>query len=294
MRSNPDGTMPTATRFLGFANTVDLTAVLTLDKAHMVIKVDGTSQDIEIDFTAADDITKVTVAEAMTALNGKYTAPVITFSADTDTGRLKGVSASGTYVQVTGALAAALDFGQGLTQGGNGLEFIKIFNDRTSAVGLAKNKKDKEEIDTEGAKGTIKRMVISPKLQGVNITLGIVDKDYELLELIQGGTYNRTDNTYEPPTSNRQESPVFWGELYSKYYGEGTNKMEDSKFVEKQTINSCTGMESDVPIEAKAWAKYGYDVIATEYTDEADVLHPAWTEAVLTKAQYLALDVENV
>ena len=68
-RLNPDGTVPTASRFLGFLGTVDLTAVLTLDKADMSIKIDNAVADEnEVDFTAASDITAVTVAEAVTAL----------------------------------------------------------------------------------------------------------------------------------------------------------------------------------------------------------------------------------
>ena len=41
-----------------------------------------------------------------------------------------GTSQTGTEIAVTGPLAAALDFGQGIAHGGNGLEFIKGFNDR--------------------------------------------------------------------------------------------------------------------------------------------------------------------
>ena len=295
MRSNPDGTKPRATRFLGFANTCDLSAVLdpTGKDADMTIKIDGVSETKTVAFTAASSLSAVTVAEAVAALTtAAFTG--ITWSADTATGRLKGVAATGTYVQVTGALAAALDFGQGITHGGNGLEFVRVFDDRTKSLGLAKNKKDKEDIDTEGSKGTIKRMVIAPKLQGIDISLALIDKDYALLELMQGGTLDSATNTYKPPTSGRQESPIFWGEIFSKTYSEGTKKIDDSRYVEKITINSAIGMESDVPVEAKAWANYGFEINATEYEDDTGVIQQAWDEAVLTKSEYLALDVENV
>ena len=311
MRSNPDGTKPRATRFLGFANTCDLSAVLdpTGKDADMTIKIDGVSETKTVAFTAtslepvtvedasppttAATASAVTVAEAVAALTtAAFTG--ITWSADTATGRLKGVAATGTYVQVTGALAAALDFGQGITHGGNGLEFVRVFDDRTKSLGLAKNKKDKEDIDTEGSKGTIKRMVIAPKLQGIDISLALIDKDYALLELMQGGTLDSATNTYKPPTSGRQESPIFWGEIFSKTYSEGTKKIDDSRYVEKITINSAIGMESDVPVEAKAWANYGFEINATEYEDDTGVIQQAWDEAVLTKSEYLALDVENV
>ena len=152
-RLNPDGTVPTASRFLGFLGTVDLSAVLTTHAADMSVKIDNAAADENtVDFTAALDETAVTVAEAVTALTAAgFTG--ITWSVDATTGRLMGASASGSEVEVTGPLAAALDFGQGVEHGGNGLEFLRSFNDDTMSIGETKNKKDKEEIDQEGAKG---------------------------------------------------------------------------------------------------------------------------------------------
>jgi len=293
MRSNPDGTLPVASRFLGFANTADLSAVLTADKGDLTVKIDGTEDTNEVDFTAALDNTAVTVAEAVSALTtAAFTG--ITWSADAATGRLKGVSASGAYVQVYGEIAAALGFGQGIVHGGEGLKFYKFFNDETISIGLPKNIKDKEEIDLEGAKGTITRMVLGAKLQGLSPVLTLKIKDYDLLELIQGGTYDRSLNTYDPPTSDESEHPVFWLEIFSPIYAAGTNKFEDLTGYEKLLLRSCIGMEGDVPIEAKAWATYAFNLQATEYYDALGNKLPAYQEATLTAAAFAALDVENV
>lgn len=293
-RNNPDGTRPTATRFLGFTGTCDLTAVLTLDKATMVIKVDGTSQSAEIDFTAAADITKVTVAEAVTALNGKYTDPAITFSLDANTQRLKGVSASGTYVQVTGPLAAALDFGQGIAEGGNGLEIIKVFDDRVASCTLAKSIVAAQEINQEGSKGTIDTVNIGQKLKGINPVISINDEDFALLELIEGGTFDRTASTYKPPLSDKQTEPTFWLEFFSPEVRKGSVKFTDKPCEEMMTFGSCIGAEGDVGIEAKAYAKYVFNVIATGYTDGSGVKQPAYQKTQLPMATFLAMDVENV
>jgi hypothetical protein len=293
-RNNPDGTKPTATRFLGFTGTVDLTAVLTLDKANMTIKVDGTSQTAEIDFTAAADITAVTVADAVTALNSEFTVPVITFSLDTATQRLKGVSASGTYVQVTGALAAALDFGQGLTENGNGLEIVKIFDDRTASIALAKSIVAAQEITQEGSKGTIDTVNIGQKLKGINPVLNINDDNYDILEIVEGGIFDRTNVTYTPPLNDKQTEPSFWIEIFSPLVRKGSVKFSDSPCEEMLSIPSCIGAEGDVGIESKSYAKYTFNITATGYTDESGVKHPAYFKKQLTKAEFLALDVENV
>jgi len=295
MRLNPDGTIPAASRFLGFTGTVDLSAILDVgDAADLTVKIDSTAEDTNtVDFTDAVDKAAVTVAEAVAALTtAAFTG--ITWSLDTATGRLKGVSATGTYVQVYGELAAALDFGQGLDHGGEGLVFVKSFDDLTKSIGLPKNIKAKEEIDVEGAQGTVTRMVISAKLQGMSPVIATKNKSYDMLEMIQGGTYNRTNNTYDPPLSSRTQSPRFFVEVYSPLYSQGVSKMEDLTHYEKLLIRSCIGMEGDVPIEAKAWANYSFNLEATEYVNESSVTLPAWQESQLTLANFEALNVETV
>ena len=295
-RSNPDGTVPTATRFVGFANTADLSAVLDGEDytAELTIKIDnGTAQTKTVDLSAAVYKTAVTVDEAKTALTtAAFTG--ITWSKEAGTGRLMGTSATGTEIAVTGPLAAALDFGQGIAHGGNGLEYLKVFNDRTMSIGMTKNKKDKEEIDQEGAKGGITRMLISAKLLGQTLAIAMKDKDYEMLELIQGGTFNRTTGRYTPPPSTRLESPLFFIDVFSPIYGEGENKMENMSGYEQLRFLSCTGMEGDVPVEAKAWANYSYDVEASEYTDKDGNKVPAWWEQSMTVETFEGMHVETV
>lgn len=289
-RNNPDGTRPTATRFLGFTGTADLTAVLTTLKADLIIKVDGISQTKEITFLT----TSVTVAAAVTALNTKFTAPVITFSLDTATQRLKGVSASGTYVQVTGPLAAALDFGQGIAEGGNGLEILKVFDDRVASCSLAKSIVAAQEINQEGAKGTIDTVNIGQKLKGISPVIAINDEDYALLELIEGGTFDRTNSTYAPPLSDKQTEPTFWLEFFSPEVRKGSVKFTDKPCEEMMLFGSCIGAEGDVGIEAKAYAKYTFNIISTGYTDGAGVKQPAYFKTQLPLATFLTMDVENV
>lgn len=295
-RSNPDGTVPTASRFVGFANTADLSAVLDVldDTAKLTIKIDnGTEEEKTVNLSAAVDKTAVTVDEAKTALTAAaFTG--ITWSEEEGTGRLMGTHSTGKEIAVTGPLAAALDFGQGIAHGGNGLEFIKVFNDRTMSIGMTKNKKDKEEIDQEGAKGGITRMLISAKLLGQTLAIAMKDKDYEMLELIQGGTFDRSSGRYTPPPSTRLESPLFFIDVFSPIYGEGENKMENMSGYEQLRFLSCTGMEGDVPVEAKAWANYSYDVEASEYTNEEGKKEPAWWEQSMTVETFEGMHVETV
>jgi len=294
-RHNPDGTIPTPQRFLGFANTADLSKVVVNDEAELTIKVDHQpAQKITVDFSGVSNLSQVTVAQAITALTA---APFtnVTFTEDSYTDRLKGsVTTGGKIIQVLGPLAAALDFGQGIKFGGNGLEVISFFDDEAISIGLPKDIKDKEEIDIEGAKGTITRMVIGAMLQGMSPVVTLKEKDYYLLELIQGGKLDRHTWTYDPPLSHESDSPTFWAEIFSPTYSAGSNKLSDASAYERILLRSMIGMEGDVPIEAKAWATYAYNLTATEYTAEDGETFPAWQEQPMSIEAFDALRVKQI
>jgi hypothetical protein len=411
-RHNGDGTISSPQRFLGFANTTDLTKILVNNKASLTIKIDNAPAVTKnVTFNAANNA-KVTVQEAVTALNSAE-FPNIRFGIDAKTERLKGCAvietgteekpetnaeigislqnetgdtltipadtysidisgnsficelsdaieiddgetavmafiaanagelaglpgeadeadlalispalpgaatvtgvfenvsngtngnsstdantdSSGKIIQAVGKLAAALDFGNCLKFGGNGLEVISFFDDETISIGLPKDIKDKEEIDVEGAKGTITRMVIGAMVQGMSPVITLKEKDYYLLELIQGGKLNRETGTYNPPLSNESEHPSFWAEIFSAVYSSGSSKLSDVAGYERLLLRTMTGMEGDVPIDAKAWAQYAFNLVATEYTDENNAKFPAWEEQTLSTTQFDALKVKGI
>jgi hypothetical protein len=295
-RLNADRTIPTPQRFLGFTDTVDISGALDSSfLGDITIKIDhGVKETKTVDFTDVADKTAVPVATAVTKLNlAGFTG--ITWSQDAKTGRLMGAAAgNGKIIQVYGKLAGALDFGQCAYHGGYGLQIISFFDDETISIGLAKNIKEKEEIDIEGAKGTLTRMVIGSMLQGVSPVITLRQKDYELLELIQGGWLNREAGTYDPPLSNDSEHPSFWGEIFSPVYSTGSNKMSDVAGYERILLRSMLGTEGDVPIEAKAWTQYAFNLEATEYFDETGAKFASYQEQTLTPEEFEALRVKEL
>ena len=197
-------------------------------------------------------------------------------------------------IQVTGRLAAALDFGQGIRHGGNGLEIISFFDDETISIGLPKDIKEKEEIDIEGAKGTVTRMIIGAMLQGLSPVVTLKEKDYFFLELIQGGRLDRLNGTYDPPLSGDSDYPTFFAEIFSAIYTRGVRKITDIAAFEKILLRSMIGMEGDVPIEAKSWATYAYNLVATEYGDENDRQWASWQEQTLSPEEFEGLRVHEI
>ena len=393
-RHNPDGTIPTPQRFLGFANTVNLTKALNNGKAPMTIKIDANPAQTKIvDFSGVARLDRVSVTEAVEALNNAGFNG-ITFSEDLRTSMLKGSYASGgtpaklsvrlsnnepvtaaidagvyglffggvsyhvsipagialdedenttliftassvgkqedlpkvndpvditaitpamplltgvftnvaqgenatsiaNKIQVVSKLAGALNFGQSARFGGYGLEIISFFDDETISIGMPKDIKEKEEIDLEGAKGTITRMIIGAMFQGLSPVVTLKEKNYHLLELIQGGRLDREQGTYNPPLSNESDQPTFYAEMFSPLYSKGTRKMSDVSGYEHILIRSMSGIEGDVPVDVKGWATYAFNLTATEYTDEDSNRFPAWQEQTLSLAQFDALRLKE-
>src|SRR5574344_1590301 len=69
MRKNPDGTLPTKSRLIGFAGTVDLTGVLTTHEASITIQIDNGAPVTKTFTCTAANEAAVTVAEAFADLN---------------------------------------------------------------------------------------------------------------------------------------------------------------------------------------------------------------------------------
>jgi len=196
-------------------------------------------------------------------------------------------------IQIVGPLASALDFGQGRRHGGD-LRCLSFFNDTTMSITLPKDIIEREEIDIEGANGSQTRMVIGARMQGKSPVITMKEKNYDLLQLVQGGRLNRATGEYDPPMPNEIEHPLFLIETFGPVYGQGANRQDDVKGYERILLRNCMGWEGDVPIEAKKWAQYAYNIAAIEYSDENGVRFPAWQERHLSIAQFDELRVNDI
>ena len=151
------------------------------------------------------------------------------------------------------------------------------FDDETISITLTNDMKEKEEIDLEGAKGTVTRMILPGKHLGVSPVISAKFKHDELVQMIQGGIYTPGTDTepamYEPPTSQAGGSPLVTLDVFAPLYGDGNSKKEQAIGMERRLFWSCSGNEGDAPMETKAWATFTYNLNATEYTDENGVLH---------------------
>lgn len=298
-RSNPDGTPTTTSRVLGFSGTVDLSVHTPTFIVELAVKVDSTEEIKDVDFSGAIDKAAVTVAEMVTSINNAAFTD-ITASADSITGRLlieHDTPASVKYLQVydgsTPGFAASLDFGQGIKYGGKGVSIVRAF-DNVISVELPINQKDKEEVETEAGDGTYSSIIIEAITKGLNPVLTVNDNDFNIKQLVMGGVYNITNNSYKPPTTSQTRKPIFVCEVFVTIYQKGVNNREDIAGYNQTILFSCTGNEGDISKATKAHTNFIFNLSSTEYNDETGIRQPYKEEVNLTPEEYIALDIENL
>jgi len=303
-RANPDGTMVKPDRLIGFANTVDVSDYE--DDAELEIKIGARpwqKQTLDVgNNTLVADLTSMSVAEAIALLDDAGFSGV-TFSVDSLTQRLKvaATSVGGTTpldLQIRGGIAGAMDFGQGIQYKGRGSYYLSFINDEAISATLPNEIRDRENIDMEGAKGSVTRMIIPAKRLGVNPVITMKFKNDELTQMIQGGNYDPGDEvtpaTYDPPTSDDAGSPILTIDVFAPLYGDGASQMDQVIGMDRRLFYAATGIEADVPMEAKSWAQFAYNCTVTEYTDENGKKFPAEKRFEYDLTQWEALDVYGV
>jgi hypothetical protein len=292
---------------------LDLIAVLTIIRANTFDDTFRTELDAMItaptDFTASTltltlatssesvDPKVVTVGQAIGILaTAAYSGILV--GMDSYTRRLKLISISGDELQIKGAIAGAFDFGQGVKFGGYGVYYKKYFNDEAISCALPNDTVEKEEIDLEGAKGTITRLVIPAKRLGASPAIVAKFKDDELLQIIQGGTWTEGTTTapgiYEPPASDLGGSPIFSLDVFAPLYADGSSLMSQVIGMDRRLFYACSGTEGDVPMEAKSWAQFAYNCTATEYIDETGKKYPSDIRYEYDASQFDALNVYDI
>jgi len=294
MALNDDLTIATPDRMIGGAGPFDFSGESDTTAVPITTKIDNETAvtrtiDVSTGVGSVDE-SAVTVAELLLALNTAWlvsTAVPITASDEAVTGRLKLASNAGTpsYIQVYGRAAEIALLGQG-----KGLKFIKT--DTLKSFNDTPTQKEEETFTTTDAGGIDTEILTDGYRKGFTASVVDAAEDWELLALIEGGTYNDTTKLYEVPTSNNSKI-YFTVEVFYSQYAEGTNKEADLVGYVKKVFRTCKGAPGDTTHE-RGFADGNYTVSGTSYKDESDVMYGDSYKQQLTVVQYEALDVYNV
>lgn len=291
MPLNDDLTIPSITRMLGGAGPFDFSGEADTSAVPLIIKMDASAAEtVLVDVSTgvgSVDESAVTVDELYAAINSA--APTdITASKDSTTNRIKlaySGSDSISYIQVYGACATISLFGQGL-----GLKFVK--SDTLKSIGDSPIQKDEETFTTTDGNGLDTEVITDGYRKGFTATVVDSAEDWELLALIEGGTYDSTAGTYEEPTSEDDKIYFYVESFYTKY-AEGTNKEADLVGYVKKFYRTCKGTVGDKTHE-RGFADGNYTVTGTSYKDESSNLYGDTQLTSLSITAYQALDVYNV
>lgn len=292
MRQNDDLTNPTPDRIVGGIGPFDFSGYATPAAIPLTIKFDNhTAVTVNVNLTVGvADISAVTVDELVARI---IAAGLIDVTVSKEivplTNRIK-FEYSGTDVvtdmQVYGACANLCLIGQGF-----GCQFIK--SDTLKSFGDSPTVKAGETITTTDAQGDDTDVLTDDQRKGFTAkVVDTVSDDWDLLALLEGGTYDPVTKTYETPLSNARKI-YFYAEVYYGQYAQGSNKEADLIGYVKKLFRSCVGSLGEQNHQ-RGFADGNYTVKGTAYKDENLNRFSDAQRKELTVEDYLALDVYNV
>lgn len=300
-RCNPSGKIADAQNMTGFVGEIDITPILTANKAKLTIKLGHMPQETkEIDF-AGKSPAALTVENAVDALNLAAFSGV-EFVINADTGRLQcipdALHSQETELQIYGVLAGALNFGNCRINEGLGAYYLYYMDDEVITATPTVDRTENENIDLEGAQGTLTRITIKGHRNGVSLAIASKFLDYELQQMIEGGKYfqGSVDKAavYEPPLPNDTRDILCTLETFDPMYSAGQSLAGQEIAQKSNMFHSAMGSSGDVSVGAKTIAQFTYNFTANEYTDAGGEKHNPPTETLYTPAQWEARNLKGL
>jgi hypothetical protein len=264
---NDDKTTPTKSNMIGGAGPFDFSAAAIPGAVTFSLKRDDSAiKTGTIVLTGTGlVITAITAAQWVTAMTAGLTAAGATGytpSVDSSTGRVKLVSATGTYIQFWGEAATMAMFGQG-----RGLKAI-CSDTAQSLDNTAVVKADTTQTTTDAnMKDT--EVIIEGYKKGLTSTLVDTAEDFEMMALIESGTLDATGLVYTDPDTGTKKV-MFDIESWNPLYGSGTNMEDQIVGWEKMHLRALKGSIS-ADSQKAGFQNVSYALTGVNYKDSAGV-----------------------
>jgi len=301
---NPDGSEITPQRILGTNKPVNLLSIYNNDtivdsatkKAILIItsaKPDGnpaSKRVVPVDFSGAADIEQVTPSEIVAAL-GSVASDIITAEIDAATGRVKiaAVTAAGLiYLSVSGPLAGALGFGDGLPWRSFGTPFFESYSydDTITATPTATRSDDQDITLAGGSLGRTGTVTIPGELSGYSIALANRSANELLDQAINGEALSYGDTL----DVNIKGTPALPSEVITQsglgrrftvwhiiklYTQDMKSNVKNMKGLSVYKYNNCSIVQSDDGVGALSHTTKNYTITApATYLDKDGVERP--------------------
>lgn len=285
---NDDLSQPTGDNIIGGAGPFDYSGATSIAAVPMTVKI-GTSAavELEIDLAAAVNKKAVTVDELVVALNAAFTADTIALTATkvAETERLKIAHLTELYVQVYGQAAEIAMIGQGF-----GVKLL--ISDTMQSFGNTPVRKEGERITVTDAWGYDTEVMTDGYYKGFTASIVDTASDWEILALLEGTPIDPATGALSSPTFGTKR-PIVGIEAFYGVYREGQNYEADLVGYRKSEFFHCKGLGGEKTRE-RGFSTSPYTVEGKTWVDDAGTEHPAWKSTPMTKADFAALNIENL
>ena len=262
---------------------------VTIGAVPFAVKNNTVEETKNLDLSGASDPAAVTVTEFIAAVT---TAAFTGVTASVDARGygeilISGGDAEADYIQVYGQGGLLAKFGNGY-----GLKIITI--DTQQTLNFTPVNIDDETIEVIDSNGK-KTAVITPGYREA-VTAAMVDTavDDELRALLTGGSYDPNNKVYFAPLPDAERTLLSM-EVANRMYLKDTNQDGDWIGTKVTRAFNMSAKEDSTGDGARAFQTPNYSFNGTPYTDpETKVKYGDSYTKNYTKAQFLALDYENI
>lgn len=280
---NPDFTMPTPKNIIGGAGPFTFGAEDNSGKnVPLIVVVDGTKTELEVDFSEASAWPVVTGAEAIAALNTKLSGVDITASVDMQNdSRLKFVHDTAGSVAIYGRAAEVIGLGQGF-----GIR--PLVSDTMESLEGDPVYKDSERISVVDAWGKETEIITESKKKGHDLVITDTSEDWDIYKLVNG--IKGSDDEWDDDTTETKR-PVVCIEAYSRVYAEGQNQEADIRGYLRETYPYVIG-SSGGKSRNRGFATSAFNMSATSRTAKDGTIVSSKKFKLYTPEQFAALKLD--
>lgn len=284
---NDDKTQVAADNTVGGYGPFDFSGY-TASAVPLVIDIDGTEYERDVDISAAANQSAVTVDEVVTALTALFTdtGNEIPMTASKDSNNRIKLAATGTpnLVQVYDDFAKAIKIGQGF-----GTKVI--FCDTIESLDSSARRKDSETFTTTDANGYDTEVVGDGYYKGEDGTIVDTAVDWEVEALLEGTPLDSNGSLSSGVSSTKR--PYIKIEAYYKKYKRGVNHEDEHVGYRQEIYGKAKGMRGDKS-HSRDFADGNYSFMADTYVDSNNVEQPAWVKNELTNQEFEALQINQL
>jgi hypothetical protein len=297
-RQNMDGSFPAPADWtdhngdthlggiVGGAGPFNLTALLTANKAKLKVRLNGVSEERDVDFTSAADKGAVTVDDVVTAINAAGFTTNNILASKLTSGYLKIVSEKVGVQEFEDFEIIAASDAKGLHKA-LGIDCEWIAAKDAKSVKFEPETETGDSVSQESGRGTVCTVKEPDVVKDVKITFEDAEENPRMEVIIAGYDYDETTGRSFPPALGAA-APVFSIKSFAKLFSGGTSQKTGQSAMKMVAYPNCTGIIGGGEASAGSFSAPSFSATGTDNTVSN---LPYLFKRKLTNAQYALVEV---